>query len=100
MWHDKSKRLGFFFVVLFQFWERKYMLYTHLKCTVGYKCIKICTNLKYVFLFWQDELFTDKLTSLTSCVLTRVEFYRQENLDSQSLSSQVTLIYRTCGNSS
>lgn len=30
----------------------------------GYKCfkiIKICTNLKYVFLFWQDELITDEL---------------------------------------
>lgn len=33
----------------------------------GYKClkfIKICTNLKYVFLFWQDELIIGKrLTS-------------------------------------
>lgn len=61
MWHDGNKRLFFPCSVL---GKKIYVLYTHLNYTVGYKCFKfskMCTNLKYVFLFWQDELFTDKL---------------------------------------
>lgn len=54
----RKKRL--LFLVLKQ---KIYVIYTF-KIYSGYKCfkiIKICTNLKYVFLFWQDELITDKL---------------------------------------
>lgn len=58
MWLIGGKKV--FFLVLKQ---KIYVIYTF-KIYSGYKCFKIiqiCTNLKYVFLFWQDELITDKL---------------------------------------
>lgn len=41
--------------------KKIYVIYIF-KIYNGYKCfkiIKICTKLKYVFHFWQDELITD-----------------------------------------
>lgn len=55
------------------------MLYTHLKYTVGIsasKSFKFCTNLKYVFLFWQDELIRHQRETLD---LIRIELDRREH---------------------
>lgn len=49
-----EKRIIIFFLVLKM---KIYVIYIF-KIYSGYKCFKIiqiCTNLKYVFLFWQDQ---------------------------------------------